>query len=274
MPPYFYFRAPTFDISANSPTAPKLGSIFSSLRRLTGPLNQDDYVSIPASLTNESAKPDFTDVVGKSINGAAGIYANIAQGIAGSGDLVYAFAKDKTSIFQCELLETLEFEPNVEFIANCIASSQRVQNFIDDSFLGNKRVYMITGLKVATGFSMTTLKSSEHGPMLRIGFNSTALGIPVESGPQLELRVGSSRAIFHGKSTSKIIFAYRAIKISLRRDGRPKYKDVSGGQYNLGSDNSDEEDQLWDIEQIDEQGILKEFPESVLIIVEREDEGR
>ena len=85
--------------------------------------------------------------------------------------------------------------------------------------------------------------------------------------------MGSSRAIFHGKSASKIIFAYRAIKISLRRDGRPKYKDISGGQYNLGSDDNDEEEELWDIEPMDEQGILKEFPESVLITIEREDEG-
>ena len=271
MPAYYYFRAPTFDISPESPTAPKLGSIFSSLKRLTGPLNQYDHVSIPPDLRNESAKSDFSDTIGKKIEGHAGVYADSTIGV-GSGDLVYGFAKDKKSVYCCKLLETEEFEPNEDLVAQCINASQRVQNFIAESFLGNKRVYMITGLKIATGFSTMASESSEQSPKLKIGFNAAAFGVPIEGGPQIDLTFGGSREVSHGRSLSKIVFAYRAIKISPRSDGRPKYKDIRGGQYSLGDGNS-EEKQAWEVEAMGEEDRVWEFPESTLIAIEYEDKS-
>jgi len=270
MPISYYFRAPTFDISPESPTAPKLGSIFPSLKRLTGPLNQYDHVSIPPDLRNESAKSDFSDTTGKKIKGRAGVHVDSTIGV-GSGDLVYEFAKDKKNVYCCELLETEEFEPNEDLVAQCINASQRVQNFIAESFLGNKRVYMITGLKIATGFSTMASESSEQDPKLKIGFNAAAFGVPVESGPQFDISLDGSREVSHGRSLSKIVFAYRAIKIS-PSDGRPKYKDISGGQYGLGDDNSEEE-QAWEVYAVDEQDRVREFPDSTLIAIEHEDKS-
>jgi hypothetical protein len=79
---------------------------------------------------------------------------------------------------------------------------------------------MITGLKIATGFNVTAARSSEHGPKLKIGFNAAAFRVPVEGGPQIDLTVGKSREVSYGQS-SKIVFAYRAIKISPQgRDGQ------------------------------------------------------
>jgi len=269
MPTYYYFRAPTFTINPESPTAPKLGSIFSSLKRLTGPLNQYDYVSPTADLKNESATNKFHDATGRSFTGSAGAYASTV-GCLGDGDMVYEFATDKKKSYRCELLETEEFEPNLDFVAQSIAASQKVQDFIADSFVGNKKVYMITGLKIATGFSWTTSSSNEHGPKLKVGVSASPFGVPVEAGPQIDLKFEEVRELSPGKASSKVVYAYRAIKISPKRDGQPKYKDISGGQY--GTDD-DEEKQEWEVEAMDEQDRVNEFPDSTVISIKREDDG-
>jgi hypothetical protein len=198
---------------------------------------------------------------------SVGLNANVAQGIAGSADIVYAFAKDKNNIYACELLETLEFEPSKQFINDCITASQSVQSFLENSLPGRKRVYMITGLKIATGFRTSTSKETQHGPMLKVGVDATAFGVPVETGPEIELETTSARTVSHGKSMNKIVFAYRVVKIKQKRDGEAKYKYKSGGKYALADDDSededDDEDGPWYLELLDEEQRANEFPDTV-----------
>ena len=66
------------------------------------------------------------------------------------------------------------------------------------------------------------------------------------------------------------MFAYRVIRIKQKRDGEAKYKYKSGGKYAANDDSDDEEDS-WDFELLDEEGRLRDFPDSVM--VEMEDES-
>src|SRR5687768_17589178 len=125
MPKLYYFRAPNFDISPDSPTAPRLGSIFPNLKRLTRPLNLSEYVTIPSNLVNSSVKTGFTDTSSKKIQASGGVFAEVALGV-GSGEIIYGFAQDKKNTYACELLETEEFDPTVEFVQECINSSKNV----------------------------------------------------------------------------------------------------------------------------------------------------
>lgn len=265
MPKLYYFRAPNFDISPDSPTAPRLGSIFSNLKRLTRPLNQSEYVSIPSNLVNSSVKTGFTDTSSKNVQASGGVFAEVTPG--GSGEIIYGWAQDKKNTFACELLETEEFDPTVEFVQECINSSKNVQEYIQESFVGNKSVYMITGLKIASGFSMTSAASTEQGPSLKVGVSAMAFGVPAEAGPKGDLKYGTGRDVQYGGS-SKIVFAYRAIKISSKRDGSVSYKDQSGGQYGLGKD--EVADDSWDLELLDEENVSSMFPDSQKISVEYE----
>ncbi|KAH8680262.1 hypothetical protein BGZ61DRAFT_395512 [Ilyonectria robusta] len=272
MPKLCYFQVPNFDINPDSGTAPKLGSIFANLDRLTGPLNQDDHVDIPPNLMNQTSS-SFKETVDKSIGVTAGLNANIVQGLAGSGELVYAFSRNKQDTYQCELLETLEFEPNDQLVTDSILASQRVQNFLQDSLLGLKRVYMITGLKIATGFSRSSSKEIQNGPKLKVGVDATAFGIPVSAGPQLDLTVGTARTTSHGRSTTKIVFAYRAIKIRRKRDGNVAFKHRGGGKYDLNDESSDsddsdgEDEDKWNIEPISQEDRGEEFTDSNLVTI-------
>ncbi|KAL8390796.1 hypothetical protein RB595_009728 [Gaeumannomyces hyphopodioides] len=231
----------------DSPTAPRLGSIFSSLRRLTGPLNQDEVLSVPTNLVNSSGTVNFQDTAGKSVKGRVGIFTSFVQGLSGNGDLIYAFTSDKYNTYRCEALETLEFEPDEQFVKDSITASLRVQDFLgnSNSFFGGRRVYMITGLKIATGFAMSSTDSAGHGPQLKV-----AVDVPVTGGPELNLTLGASRDISYGPASSRIVFAYRAIKISPKGDGEVRYKDLSGGTYGVGDDGVDSEGPFWVMEPV------------------------
>ncbi|KAH7127827.1 hypothetical protein B0J13DRAFT_627558 [Dactylonectria estremocensis] len=271
MPKLAYFQAPNFDINPDSSTAPKLGSIFSNLDRITSPLNQDDYIDIPKELMNETANSNFTATVNKTVGIAASLNANIAQGIAGTGDLVYAFARSTQDIYQCELLETLEFEPTDQLVADFILASPRVRSFLEHSLLGLKKVYMITGLKVATGFSRSYSREVQNGPKVNFGVDATAFGIPVGAGPGLDLTVENATTISHGRSTTKIVFAYRAIRIKRRRNLEVSFRHKEGGLYSLNeSDDSEDSDDdsgkgPWDIEPVSQEERSGDFSGSEIV---------
>jgi len=268
MPKYYYHRSPTLNINPASPAAPKLGSIFSSLRRLTNPLNQDDYVSIPTHLTTSDTLLDFSETSNARVEISGGLSAEAAQGLLGSGELIYTFARDKGHVYRCARLETAEFDPDERFVDDCIKSSQRVQSFIADSFLGNQKVYMITGLKIATSFSMKTTTSSEHGPTLQVGFDATALGIPAQVGPQAGFVAGQHREVVHGPLLEDIVFAYRVVKVSPKRNGKFGLKNISGGQYSVADKEADKEEG-WHVEGTELDDIERDFPDSAAMTIER-----
>ncbi|RSL79714.1 hypothetical protein BHE90_001333 [Fusarium euwallaceae] len=269
----YYFQAPTLDINPENPTAPRLGGIYATLETLTGPLNQADHVNVRENLKNMSSNIGFEETVGNKWNVSLGVSAGAAQGLPGTTSLVYAFARDKQNVYSCELLETVSFEPTKEYVSESILASSRVQSFLQDSLFGRKRVYMVTGLKIATGFSKSSTRGTQHGPKLEIGVDATAVGVPVQAGVQLEFGTGNERTISHGRSTNKIVFAYRVIRIKVKRDGEPDYKYRSGGKYDFDEDSDEDEDEedKWDLEPLDESDILKDFPDSVK--VEIDDKG-
>lgn len=267
----YYFQAPNFDINPDSPTAPRLGSIFSELNHLKAPLNQDNHLSIPENLLNNNTVSDFSETRTQNVNADIGVNATAGQCVTGSADLVYAFARDKQNIYRCETLETLEFEPDNAFVSDSITASNRVQTFISNSLFGRKRVYMITGLKLASGFSTSSTKATQHGPSLKVALNLAALGVPAEAGPEVDVSVGSARAVEQGRALNRIVFAYRVIRIKDRWDGEPRFRYESGGKYaeDKDSDDSDEDGEgKWILEPLSDDTLSEEFPDSVKIEIQ------
>ncbi|KAI9147009.1 Major intracellular serine protease [Paramyrothecium foliicola] len=283
----YYFEAPNFSINPSSDIAPRLGSIFSDLETLTGPLNQHDHLSIPSNLINNSADLGFNEMRGQGLEGAMGLTAEVAQGIGGSGSFIYSFARDRNVVYNCERLETLEFKPDDAFASECILASQNVQSFLANSFVGRKRVYMVTGLKIATGFSRTVTAEKSHGPSLRIMADFTPMGAPVQAGPEVGLEFANSRIIGHEKTLNKIVFAYQVICIKQKRDGRVKSRRKAGGKYSTDKDDSDDDDDDdeedgkeqtggrrtksdWELELLYDRNIQDELPGAVVIDVGQE----
>lgn len=276
----YYFEAPTFDINPESEIAPKLGSIFPILETLTGPLNQYDPVSPPANLINTSSIADFGETTENNLQVSAGLQATVAYSIGGTSELVYTFASNKQNVYRCEVLETVEFTPTLQFVTECVRASLPVQSYLEHAFIGRKRVYMVTGLKIATGFSRSTAREIQQGPVLNVGVDTRPLGKPVQAGPELDLTVGGKRTVAHGRTANKIIFAYRVIRVKMKRDGEASYKHKSGGKYGVGDDEDDSDEDSddergggkkedkWELEPLDEANISEHFPNAIKMSLE------
>jgi hypothetical protein len=189
--------------------------------------------------------------VSKNLGGKIGLHAELTEPLAsvGSGELIYGFTKDSKVVYTCEKLETEEFEPNKEFVTQSVYASQAVQDYIQESFVGRKRVFMITGLKIATGFRVSSAESNEHEPKLEIRGSGAPFGVPVNGGPDGKLTSKRGRELEYD-GVSKVLFAYRAIRIRPQSDGEMKFKDISGGQYSLENDLDDNEEEEWILENV------------------------
>lgn len=265
----YYFRAPTFDINPESPTAARLGSIFASLGELANPLNQHDVIAIPLSSINASRVPNFKEVVKKGVSVSAGIVGTLSHPLV-SSEVLYTFAKDKTTTYTCAAMETSEFEASEQYVTDSITASLPVQNFIASSFIGNKKVYMITGLKIAEGFSMSTADASSHGPACEVGLDPLAMGAPSSIGPRLMLQRRLDRDVSHGPSSSKVIFAYRAIEIAPKRAGSIRYKQFQCYRPQSAKNNHKDEDAEggWEIEPVKEKQMLEMYPGALTVLVD------
>ncbi|KAF6809399.1 hypothetical protein CPLU01_15510 [Colletotrichum plurivorum] len=176
------------------------------------------HLTVPERLLNISGSSDFRTTSTRSFQAEIGLNATGASGLAGSADLIYALTNNKQEQYACEVLETLEFAPDQAFVNDSIIASQRVQRFLEDSLFGRKKVYMITGLKIASGLSRSTSKETQHGPSLKVSASGAPLGIPlpVEAGPGVGVTFGRGRTVTDGPALNKTVFAYRVIRIKVK----------------------------------------------------------
>ncbi|KAK4223822.1 hypothetical protein QBC38DRAFT_38104 [Podospora fimiseda] len=236
--PKYYFEAPTFVINPDSPIAPKLGSIFSKpgLDRLTAPLNQDNLLYIPESTINRCGPFPFAETVSKRLAVAFGI--NFKAALLGETNIIYRFTSNRNVTYRAHGLETIEFDPTDDFVRDAVSASQKVQQFLDASLAGRKKVYMVTGLKIATGFSQVRANSQTHGPGVAVSADGGLMGVPgIEAGPRGDLQWGRERiGTQGGSSANKIVFAYRVVVVRRKRDGEVAFGWKSGGKYSVGGE--------------------------------------
>ncbi|KLU87729.1 hypothetical protein MAPG_06722 [Magnaporthiopsis poae ATCC 64411] len=276
MPKLYYFRSPNLDINPESETAPRLGSIYCDIGSfgLSGPLNRQDRLPVPLELCSSGATSTFSATSGSSVNGSAGLNITGAGtnasvlGQSGAGGLVYTFKSDQSESYRCSLLETTEFLPTDDFVAVSVGASPHVRNYLETAVFGRRRVYMITGLKVAADLAMDTAGNTRHGPRLTIGPPGTAGGFPMPASLHLELEAGRNGGV-SGTAVNEVIFAYKAIRVRSRLDGKVKFDYRSGGKYGVGDDGEDDgEEELdntgtspWELDFLTEQDRARDFSE-------------
>ncbi|KAL8364578.1 hypothetical protein RB595_003729 [Gaeumannomyces hyphopodioides] len=281
--PKFYYDMPSFDTNPDSPAAPRLGSIYRDIGSLglQAPLNMRDRLDIPPELSNRSGMSSFGATRDSGFGGSVGAAAEV-PGLV-SGDLVYTFAKTGNMSYSCTLLETDEFIPTAEYIDASIKASEMTSSYLEGAVFGRGRVFMVTGLKIATEFGIETSSGTKHGLRLKIAATTPATG-PAAIGPVLEAG-GSRGSTIKGTAVNKIIFAYRAIRVRKKGDGEAKWKQLRSGKYSFGDDDDDDAEDdtdddedggahrkagarqapAWVIEDLDEDARLKDFPESSLV---------
>ncbi|KLU83088.1 hypothetical protein MAPG_02155 [Magnaporthiopsis poae ATCC 64411] len=251
-----YIYAPRFDVAAESGTAPRLGSIFEDLVKLTGALNRGNELPVPKKLRNELSVPNLEVTFGKKVGGKVGLYAGLVQSVLGGISTEHAYTTSEYHSISCQRLRTTEFEAEKEFVRESIENSQKVQNH----FINKKRAYMITGLKVGTGFAATHRSGAEGSHDVGAEVNANSVGVPASAGTKLGVTAGSSHEVTHGPASREVVVAYRAIVIKRKRNGELQISDNFGKQFCADDDSDDDDDdEEWDLEPVDEEYVLKHF---------------
>jgi hypothetical protein len=127
-------------------------------------------------------------------SGRIGIWATFLQVVGVAGDLSYEQKRDSSEAYHCASLETDHFVPDDKHIFDSLQNKE-VKAYISASWW-KKPVYMITGLKTAKGFKVTTSESQHRGGNGKAGLDGTAAGGAAQVG-RLPLLSFSLREIYH-----------------------------------------------------------------------------
>ena len=205
-----YLLAPTRDNPPNGPIA--LGNIIAS------PSAPEDRLNPTPTLLNlpihESYQTNFLSEVSRYKAGKIGIWTSFLQSLGIGIDLSINYEIANTEKFEFESLETRFFTPDRQFVERSMEGDD-VQEFIKKSkFKAN--VYMIIGIKIARGASVTSTKLREKGLHVQFGVDATPMGVPLSIGPNVEVE-GGPRESTAFESAEGFVFAYRLREVFYSR---------------------------------------------------------
>lgn len=126
-----------------------------------------------------------------------------------------------------------------------------VQDYLDACRFYSKKVFMVTGLKIAKDLQVSHNTSNERGGTLHVGVDATPMGIPASVGLGGSITPASSRSITY-EIPSLVVFALRVLRIT----PKGKVKTVTAGTLYFDDDgDSPALKTEWDMEEIDMSGL-------------------
>jgi hypothetical protein len=221
-----YFLAPSCDYVPDSLIC--LGSIITDPLKPEKILNKNARVPIPDREVEKPYKDNWQDTLEKLREHKVTLWASFLQMVLGiGGDVAATYKVVREDVYKFERLDTHFFVPDEEYVRRSLQSGG-VRGYIDATKY-RKPVFMVTGVKIARGATVTSKNVKECGGMLKIGVDGTMVGAPVSGGPKVESTMTRTEKVEFGGS-SDYVFAYRVVRIKLKRSG-----DVSQDDYTKGA---------------------------------------
>ncbi|KAF2460201.1 hypothetical protein BDY21DRAFT_369266 [Lineolata rhizophorae] len=224
-----YFGAPRRDCPPEGPI--KLGNVVASPLIPDEPINENPAPPIETSIYEHNDRNWTLERV-KTGKGSVGIWTSFLAPILGVGaDVGTSWDNDCGQEWRCKNLCTRWFIPSQEYVKQAV-HDPAVRRFL----AGNRfreRIYMITGLMIASGASLAAKSMQERGLYVHAGVDATVLGgAPVSAGPEGELKRGTrERETVEG--ADDFVFAFRLREIRVKRKGEVVHKQFSkGALYN------------------------------------------
>jgi hypothetical protein len=152
------------------------------------------------------------------------------------GDASYDRKHDSDEVYKCATLETDYFRADKKYIWESL-QNEEVKAYFEDNWFKNP-LYMITGLKIAKGFSVETKDTKSNGIDTIAGVDLTAEGVPLQVGPKVKLVVSKKENVSF-KEGADCVFAYQAIRIRPKRNDKFREEDFNRGAL-MNSDGKDE----------------------------------
>jgi hypothetical protein len=213
--PKYYFFAP-LESDIGGPIA--LGSIIDKPKFADLPLNEAPIDIDDSKILKPPAKSDYRLKTGSTVGGSVGLWADFLGpilGIGGNAGIDWKVTKEQD--VSCDLLETRWFRPTEKYIQQSILDPD-VKNYIIKNrswILGNSKIFMVTGIKIAHNASFAYKLIKERGIKFHFGLDGTNSGVPLSIGPEAELRNDPSREESF-KIVEPFVMAYRINEIKIK----------------------------------------------------------
>jgi hypothetical protein len=207
------------------PTGPiQLGYIIKSIDDPYSALNSGEYIE--PDHVHRTWKSNFKASSSQIQKCKFGLWSELLQLTGLGGSLNLSHNREAEYIYVFDRVETSFFVPSDEYYMESLSlpSIQR--------YLKNRRyrspVYIITGMKVVRGAKVEMIESKGKEAGEKIGFNRTLAGVPITIGP--EAKVTSKIAKLNSfDGSSDFVFAIKVRKLTLKRDGTIKHRQVTKG---------------------------------------------
>ncbi|RDL36319.1 Uncharacterized protein BP5553_05671 [Venustampulla echinocandica] len=225
-----YFLCPGWDFPVDSI---QLGAILSNPNFPHKTITSAEDKNLIDTPIYVSHKYNFSDKFEKSKSHKYGFFAQFLQIFGLGGEASVLFEKGSIETYAFKHMKTEWFLPSESF-AKASSELPRVASFFDRTDF-EKPVYIITGLKVVQGASVTTNPKKSRTLQGKLGFDGTPIGVPVTIGPEAE-HTKSIEGTTGFERSSPVVFAYQLSELWCKGGGEePVLKDhTAGAMFELG----------------------------------------
>lgn len=213
-------------------SAMALGDIIDSPWNPEDALNESAAPTVPRSLLRRREEAPWSWTREFAISRSGGVFASFLQFTGIGGDVQHTVDGAHTDVYNAERLVTEEFAPDAEYIQAILQDEGVQEAFVGPS--GKKRVYMITGLKIAYGATKATDVMRMRGIHAHIGIDASAMAVPVTMGPTGHWSSSVRESQSAGRSDFVFGFKLRLLKYKKSQVKHKAYD--QGAQYGLGHD--------------------------------------
>ncbi|KAI6089779.1 hypothetical protein F4821DRAFT_52744 [Hypoxylon rubiginosum] len=230
-----YIPSPNWDIPADSDIV-VLGRLIKDPKNPESKIPYSSTDPVPPAKIYEGEKIDWQTTLDKLRSGNIGLWAKCLQAIG--GQLSFNQLKSSMEDHKFANLETKYFLPEDEYLALAIKDTG-VQAYLQ---VHNWRVpvYLITGIKIARGASVSTESSTDRSAKAEVKMDATSADVPVEVGPEASWESKKKSGTSYGGSTD-YIFAYQLMEMRPKKGGKPSSNKthVKGAVFGRGEEGGD-----------------------------------
>lgn len=225
--PKEYIQAPTFDL-VPPPNGPlKLGHILDDPTEPRYPLNEDDLKPPDESAVHTHSARGISATRSQLKEAKFSFWAKLTDLVPASLQASEGRQNDSTDTFTIESIETIYFLPSKKYLEAALQSTD-VRRFLEASRWG-ATAYIITGLKVARGASITThkLREKTNAGEASLSLHTASAPVGIGSSAEHSVKVEDTTEI---DQLDDFVLGYQLRKIPYKK-GKP----VRHEAYNVGA---------------------------------------
>jgi hypothetical protein len=194
-----------------------LGQILTKPSEPSLPLLADGPLAVPEANIERSYQASVELTSHTTLEGSFKIWADVSI-LPVRGEVGSNTHKSQSLSWHFDRLETEIMVPRLSDVRTAISKDEVVAQINRNKFDFRKRLYMITGVRIARGARLVQSVSKAVGGVAKVGVDLTALtAAPLSVGPAAEISK-TSRKDYSFNDASDFVYAYRVCEVHYGKD--------------------------------------------------------